>query len=74
MEELSLSHIIDSESEKICYLLGQIKGSLPPSRASFEDLLKINKSVNVIMRDVIKKEMLLQFQLENISETLPKSM
>lgn len=70
MEELSLSHLLNSEAEKLFYLLGEIKDSRPPKRATFGEVLKINRSINKILRDVIKKQMLLQFQLEDVVDTV----
>lgn len=37
-----------------------------------EDLLCIDKSVEKILRDLIKKEMLLEFKFENILELMDK--
>lgn len=64
-EELGLAHITNAEAEKIQYVLGTLPGQTPHTPASFEDLLKINRSAEEILRAVIKKEMLLQFKLED---------
>jgi len=66
-EELSLAHILNAEAEKIQYLLGTIEGQIPPETpATIEDLIAIDRSVDQTIKNVIKKEMLLQFKLENI--------
>lgn len=59
MEEIGLSHIIEAESEKIQRVVND-------GRLSISDLLKINDSVERIIRNVIKNQMLLHFKLEDI--------
>ena len=65
-EELGLAHLINAEAEKIQYVLGTIEGQTrletPPT---LEDLLRIDRSADQTLRDIIKKEMLLEFQLED---------
>jgi hypothetical protein len=66
-EELGLAHLTNAEAEKIQYVLGTIEGQkqleTPPT---LEDLLQINDSVDQTLKDIIQKEMLLQFQLEDV--------
>ncbi|HWR19666.1 MAG TPA: hypothetical protein VN608_08585 [Clostridia bacterium] len=64
-EELSLAHIMNAEAEKIQEVVKCSGGKL-------DSLLIIDESVERILRDVIKKEMLLEFKFENILELLPK--
>lgn len=64
-EELGLAHIINAEAEKIQSVLGTLKGQTPKN-PSISDLVQIDKTVGGILQDVIKKEMLLQFKLENV--------
>lgn len=64
LEELSLAHIMNAEAEKIQEI---VKG---PGCNKLGDLLCIDKSVERMMRDVIKKEMLLEFKFENILELI----
>lgn len=66
-EELGLAHLINAEAEKIQYVLGTIEGQArldPPP--TLEELLLVNHSVDQTLRDIIKKEMLLQFKLEDV--------
>jgi len=58
MEEMSLSHIINAEGEKLQRVI-QSKNS------NFRDLIEINDSVERMMRNIIKNQMLLQFKLED---------
>lgn len=65
-EELGLAHIINAEAEKIQYVLGTLEGQTPlETPPTIEDLLEINNSVDKTLRNVIKKQMLLQFKLED---------
>jgi hypothetical protein len=62
LEELSLAHIMNAEAEKIQEVVKS------QSCNKLADLICIDKSVERILRDVIKKEMLLEFKFENILE------
>lgn len=62
LEELSLAHIINAEAEKLQYVVA--------SKPTLHDLLKVNKSVLLMLRSTIKKEMLLQFKLENVLDLI----
>lgn len=64
MEELSLAHIMNAEAEKIQEVVKETKCH------NLDDLICIDKSVEKMMRDVIKKEMLLEFKFENILELM----
>jgi len=64
LEELSLAHIMNAEAEKIQEVVKN------QSCNKMEDLLCIDKSVDKVLRDVIKKEMLLEFKFENILEVM----
>lgn len=64
LEELSLAHIMNAEAEKIQEVV-KLSGC-----NKYNELIGINKSVERMMRDVIKKEMLLEFKFENILELL----
>lgn len=70
-EELGLAHIINAEAEKIQYVLGTLPGSTPATPATIDDLLIIDKSAEQTLKAVIKKEMLLQFKLEDIINFIP---
>lgn len=68
LEELSLAHIMNAEAEKIQEVVKCSGGN------KLNDLICIDKSVERIMRDVIKKEMLLEFKFENILDLMDKNM
>lgn len=59
LEEIGLSHIINAEGEKIQKILKD-------HCASLHDALRINSSVERMLRNIIKNQMLLQFKLEDI--------
>lgn len=69
-----MAHIINSEAEKIQYVLGTLQNESNTTqgnpyhqkRPTIDNLLEINKSVNGTLRTVIKNQMLLQFKLEDI--------
>ncbi|ADC49804.1 hypothetical protein BpOF4_08730 [Alkalihalophilus pseudofirmus OF4] len=69
LEELSLAHIMNAEAEKLQYALGTLLPGQTPIVGDFEDLLTINRSVERMLRTVIKKEMLLQFKLEDVIDS-----
>lgn len=58
MEEMSLSHIMNAEGEKIQKVLKH-----DPCIA---DILEINRSTERMLRNVIKQQMLLQFKMEDV--------
>ncbi|MBP1990792.1 hypothetical protein [Paenibacillus eucommiae] len=59
LEEIGLSHIINAEGEKIQKVLHD-------HDLSVDDALRLNDSVERMLRNVIKNQMLLQFKLEDI--------
>ncbi|MGF7186961.1 hypothetical protein GGQ84_003102 [Desulfitispora alkaliphila] len=65
-EELGLAHMINAEAEKIQFVLGTLEGVNPQNPPSLDQLLEVNRSVEQTLRGIIKKEMLLQFKLEDI--------
>lgn len=68
MEEMGLSHIINAESEKIKYVLNSHKCK----SASIQEIKDVNKSVEKVIRTVMKIQFLLQDKLENIIDAIPK--
>jgi hypothetical protein len=72
LEELALAHIINAEAEKIQFVLGTLDTgtTLSPPVVTLSNLLALDSSVQRTLRDVIKKEMLLEFKFENILDLL----
>ncbi len=60
MEEIAIAHILNAEGEKIQLVLSQ--------KPSIHELSQINRSTERMIRNLIKKEMLLQFKLENVMD------
>ncbi|WP_419959854.1 hypothetical protein [Psychrobacillus sp. BM2] len=69
LEELGLAHIINAEAEKIQYVLGTIPGLTP--RATLDQILAVNDSVEDMLDLVIKKELLLTSKLKEVINSIP---
>ena len=72
-EELGLAHIINAEAEKIQFVLGTLNEKNNDLNChnntvipTIDDLIAIDKTVDRVLRDVIKKEMLLEFKLDDV--------
>jgi hypothetical protein len=65
LEEIGIAHIINAEGEKIQEAVGK--------HPCIRDLIRVDKSVQTTLRDLIKKEMLLEFKFENILELIDKN-
>ena len=63
-EELSLSHILNTQGEKLQYVLGTLPGL--EKAADLEEVMKVNKSVQDTMSDVMEQQMLLTAKLSAI--------
>ncbi|MEI4800328.1 hypothetical protein ACIGHG_09945 [Bacillus sp. NPDC077411] len=73
LEELALAHIINAEAEKLQFVLGTLppgRTTLSPPVVTISNLLAVDSSVQRTLRDVIKKEMLLEFKFENVLDLL----
>lgn len=64
-EELGLAHIINAEGQKIEKAIS--------SCGDIVKLLKIDESVSDTLKTIIKKEIILQFKLENVLELIKLS-
>jgi hypothetical protein len=71
-EELGLAHIINAEAEKIQFVIGTLHGGKICPDLTVKDLLLIDKSVDKVLQTVIKKEIILQFKLEEVIELIGK--
>lgn len=61
-EELGLAHIINAEGEKLQAGIG--------CHSTIHELIKLDKSVESTLKTVILKEILLQFQLEDVIDLI----
>ncbi|MFJ5714003.1 hypothetical protein [Neobacillus sp. NPDC093127] len=71
LEELALAHLLNAEAEKLQFVLGTLtptSTAFSPATVSLSNLLSLDTSVQKTLRDVIKKEMLLEFKFENTLE------
>ena len=60
-EELSLSHILNAEGEKLQYVLGTLPGL--EEAADFDEVMKVNRSVQDTLSDVMEQQALLTAKL-----------
>lgn len=59
LEEISLSHLLNAEAEKLqCFLKTDPK--------CLNSFIKINNSVNQMLRTIVKSQILLHFKLEDL--------
>ncbi|MBW5471247.1 hypothetical protein GPJ61_25980 [Brevibacillus formosus] len=65
LEELGLSHIINAEAQKLQYVLGTLPGLTGPP-ATISDLLNVNSSVVNTLREITKKDILLNNKLNSV--------
>ncbi|KIL47070.1 hypothetical protein [Jeotgalibacillus campisalis] len=61
LEEIGLSHILNAEGEKLQHFL-----KLCPKHPN--DYLEMNKSINKMLRTVVKSQLLLELKLEDVLE------
>ena len=80
LEELALAHVVNSEAEKIQFVLGTLKKSDDnddkkdnEKEPTIDELLEINKSVEKMLKKVIIKEIVLEFKLENAIDLIKPS-
>jgi hypothetical protein len=71
-EELSLADLINAEANKIRAVLGLLPGQ-PVRNPSIDELERIDRAVERVLRGIIKKEIILEFQLEDILDFLSSS-
>ncbi|MBP1969342.1 hypothetical protein J2Z83_001446 [Virgibacillus natechei] len=69
MEELSLAHIVNAEGEKLQYVLGTIPGL--DEAATLDEILQVNDNVQDMLSTVIKKELLLDNKLNQVTKIIP---
>ena len=70
-EELGLAHLINAEAEELEATLGTlVNADDTPFASNLDDLLAANRSVERILRTIIKKEMILEFKFENVLDLL----
>ena len=69
LEELSLSHIVNAESEKIQYVL---ENKCCHSSADAKDILAVNKSVKEVLDTVLQNQMILKNKMDKVLDYLPQ--
>lgn len=71
-EELSLADLLSAEASKVRSILGILPGQTVGD-PSIDELERIDRAVERILRGIIKKEIILSFQLEDILDFLSSS-
>ncbi|XMB86142.1 hypothetical protein RJG79_12205 [Mycoplasmatota bacterium WC44] len=72
-EELALAHILYAEGDKIDFVIRKLKHGDYGSCKSIDRLIETNESVRKTIIAAIKKEMLLEFKLENVIGLINKN-
>ncbi|MCL2573425.1 MAG: hypothetical protein FWE34_02605 [Defluviitaleaceae bacterium] len=71
MEELSLSHILNAEGEKIQYVLGTLEnGSTPPEPPTVDQIMQVNNSVQKLLETTMYKTMFLKSKMSDALDSL----
>lgn len=65
-EELGLSHILNAEAEKLQLVVKNYDNCC----SSIGDLLRVNSSVNDILKTIATKEIILNYKLDNVIELI----
>lgn len=79
MEEVSLSKLMDAETDKIKCIIDDYKHKSTKCNhydhkdSTLQDVIEVNKSVDDTIKNMIKLQMLLQFKLENIEQLVSKT-
>lgn len=68
LEELSLSHILNAEGEKIQHIL---KNKCCQSSADAKDILAVNKSAKELLDTVLQNQIILKNKMDKVLEYLP---
>lgn len=68
MEELGLSHIINSEGEKLQFILGTLPG-LSGGTPSIEEVLTVNDSINKLLDSIAQNQLLLSSKMEIVLDS-----
>lgn len=63
LEEISLSHVVNAEAEKLQKLIKE-------HCLSVQEAIKINDSVDRMMRNVVHNQMLLQYKLMDVIQLI----
>ena len=63
LEEVALGNLINSESEKIQYVIGSL-GTSPTELASIEEVLKINDSVRATLEASTRTQIILKEKMD----------
>ena len=69
LEEISLSHLLNAEAEKIQAFVGECLDF--PSKPSNKEIIDFNKEARRFVNSIVMKEWLLLNKLDDVLDTIP---
>lgn len=69
MEELSLSHILNAEGEKLQYVLGTLPGLTGP--ATITEVMAANESVKGVLEAAMQNQLFLKAKMDSALASVP---
>lgn len=74
LQEMGLSHIVNAEGEKLQYVIQALTKKLckNPSHLYLDKVLCVNNSIDKVLRDVLKNQMILQMKMEDTMDLYSK--
>ncbi len=65
LEEMGQAHVINAEAEKLQYILGTLGSKAPLDPPTIDQLLAVNDSICMTLRNVCMNNMMLSYKLQD---------